>query len=210
MKKVGIMGGTFNPIHLGHLMLAENAYDFFKLDEVWFIPSADPPHKEKQKVLDYRHRSQMTELAVKDIPYFIKSDFEARRHERSYTAETLRLLHKAYPDIEFYFIMGADSLFHIETWYAPEKVMAQAILLVAVRDHHPVEEMQRQIAHLTEKYNARIRLMNMPEIDVSSKDIRRRAANQESIRFFVTEAVRDYIIQHDLYKGDEAQDEIQH
>lgn len=127
-----------------------------------------------------------------------------------YTAETLRLLHEAYPDIEFYFIMGADSLFQIETWYAPEKVMAQAILLVAVRDHHPIEEMRRQIAHLTEKYNARIRLMNMPEIDVSSKDIRRRAANQESIRFFVTEAVRDYIIQHDLYKGDEAQDEIQH
>ena len=136
MKKVGIMGGTFNPIHLGHLMLAENAYDFCKLDEIWFIPSADPPHKIGQPVLDYIHRSRMTELAIKEIPYFKKYDFEAQRSERSYTAETLRLLHKKYPDVEFYFIMGADSLFQLETWYAPERVMAQAILLVAVRNHH--------------------------------------------------------------------------
>ena len=90
MKKVGIMGGTFNPIHLGHLMLAENAYDFCKLDEVWFIPSADPPHKIGQPVLDYIHRSRMTELAIEGIPYFVKYDFEAQRSERSYTAETLR------------------------------------------------------------------------------------------------------------------------
>lgn len=75
MKKVGIMGGTFNPIHLGHLILAENAYDFFKLDEVWFIPSADPPHKEKQKVLDYRHRSQMTELGGQRYSLFYKIRF---------------------------------------------------------------------------------------------------------------------------------------
>ena len=88
--------------------------------------------------------------------------------------------------------------------------MAQAILLVAVRDHHPIEEMQSQIAYLIQKYNARIQLMNMPEIDISSKAIRQRAARRESIRFFVPEAVRDYIIQHDLYKGDEAQDEMQH
>lgn len=210
MKKIGIMGGTFNPIHLGHLMLAENAHDFCKLDEVWFIPSADPPHKADQKVLAYYHRSRMTELAIEGIPYFVKSDFEAQRHGRSYTAETLRLLHETYPDVEFYFIMGADSLFQIETWYAPEKVMAQAVLLVAVRDHHSLEEMRKQIAHLTEKYHACIELMRMPGIDLSSNFIRQRTANHETIRFFVTEQVRDYIIKNNLYKGDEAQDEIQH
>lgn len=208
MKKVGIMGGTFNPIHLGHLMLAENAYDFCKLDEVWFIPSADPPHKIGQPVLDYIHRSRMTELAIEEIPYFVKYDFEAQRSERSYTAETLRLLHKKYPDVEFYFIMGADSLFQLETWYEPEKVMSQAVLLVAVRDHHSHEEMERQIEYLKKKYHAQIRLMNMPGIDLSSNVIRQRAANHETIRFFVTESVRDYILHHNLYEGDGQKDDL--
>ena len=208
MKKVGIMGGTFNPIHLGHLMLAENAYDFCKLDEVWFIPSADPPHKAGQPILDYDHRSRMTELAIEQIPYFIKYDFEAQRSEKSYTAETLRLLRDKYPDVEFYFIMGADSLFQLETWYAPEKVMSQAILLVDVRDHHSRREMEKQIQYLTEKYHAQIRLMSMPGIDLSSNFIRKRAANHETIRFFVTEPVRNYILQHNLYQGDGLQDDI--
>jgi nicotinate-nucleotide adenylyltransferase len=202
VKKVGIMGGTFNPIHIGHLMLAENAYDFCGLDEVWFIPSAAPPHKTGEPVLDYNHRSCMTELAIRDIPYFIKSDFEAQRHEQSYTSETLRLLHQKYPDTEFYFIMGADSLFQLESWHEPAKVMAQAILLVAVRDHHSESEMYQQINYLTEKYHGRIQLMNMPGIDLSSKLIRQRAANNETIRFFIPEAVRQYILQHHLYKED--------
>lgn len=208
MKKVGIMGGTFNPIHLGHLMLAENAYDFCKLDEVWFIPSADPPHKTGQPVLDYIHRSRMTELAIEGIPYFVKYDFEAQRPERSYTAETLRLLHEKYPDVEFYFIMGADSLFQLETWYEPAKVMSRAVLLVAVRDHHSHEEMEERIEYLTKKYHAQIRLMNMPGIDLSSNAIRQRAAKHETIRFFVPEAVRAYILRHNLYEGDGPKDDL--
>ena len=95
MKKVGIMGGTFNPIHVGHLMLAENAYACENLDEIWFIPSADPPHKKEENVLNYEFRSQMTELAIRNIPYFVKYDFEAQR--KAYSAripdamETFRL-----------------------------------------------------------------------------------------------------------------------
>ena len=202
MKKVGIMGGTFNPIHVGHLMLAENAYSFYHLDEVWFLPSADPPHKTNQKVMEYKHRSKMTELAIDSIPYFIKSDFETMRKEHSYTAETLRLLHIEYPDTIFYFIMGADSLFQIETWYEPHNVMARAILAVAVRDHHTNTEMEDQIKYLKEKYNARIHLMNMPGIDLSSNFIRKRVSNKETIRFFVPETVRQYIYDHHLYEGE--------
>ena len=126
MKKVGIMGGTFNPIHVGHLMLAENAYACENLDEIWFIPSADPPHKKEENVLNYEFRSQMTELAIRNIPYFVKYDFEAQRKAYSYTAETLRLLQQLYPDNEFYFIMGADSLFQIETWYEPASIFVLA------------------------------------------------------------------------------------
>lgn len=202
MKKIGIMGGTFNPIHVGHLMLAENAYSFCDLDEVWFLPSAEPPHKIQEKVLAYEHRSKMTELAIENIPYFKKSDFETERKEHSYTAETLRLLHERHPDTEFYFIMGADSLFQIETWYEPQNVMARSILLVAVRDHHSSHEMAKQILYLTEKYKARIHLMNMPEIDLSSNLIRKRVASHETIRFFVPDIVRNYIYENNLYAGD--------
>lgn len=202
MKKIGIMGGTFNPIHVGHLMLAENAYACCNLDEVWFLPSADPPHKAEQNVLAYAHRSRMTELAIESIPYFKKSDFETERCERSYTAETLRLLHEKYPNTEFYFIMGADSLFQIETWYEPHNVMSRAILIVAVRDHHSNTEMENQIIYLAKKYQARIHLMNMPGIDLSSKFIRQRVAAHETIRFFVPENVRDYIREHRLYTGE--------
>ena len=202
MKKVGIMGGTFNPIHVGHLMLAENAYACENLDEIWFIPSADPPHKKEENVLNYEFRSQMTELAIRNIPYFVKYDFEAQRKAYSYTAETLRLLQQLYPDNEFYFIMGADSLFQIETWYEPASVMARAVLLVAVRDHYSTQEMKKQISYLTEKYDARIHLMNMPEIDISSRMIRNRVKNRETIRFFVPEVVREYILSHHLYEGE--------
>ena len=202
MKKIGIMGGTFNPIHVGHLMLAENAYHHCDLDEVWFLPSADPPHKTHQKVLAYEHRSRMTELAIQDVPYFKKSDFETERTEYSYTAETLRLLREKYPDTEFYFIMGADSLFQIETWYEPHNVMSRAILLVAVRDHHSMIEMQEQMDYLIKKYQARIYLMNMPEIELSSQLIRQRVSHDETIRFFVPDKVRDYIYEHELYRGE--------
>lgn len=201
MKKVGIMGGTFNPIHVGHLMLAENAYAFCGLDEIWFMPSADPPHKTNQNVLEYHHRSQMTELAIEFVPYFKLSNFETLRKEYSYTAETLRLLHEEYPDTEFYFIMGADSLFQIETWYEPHNVMARAVLIVAVREHHSMNEMKTQINYLHDKYHAHIELINMPGIDLSSHFIRERVSKSETIRYFVPENVRQYIYDHHLYKG---------
>ncbi len=199
MKKIGIMGGTFNPVHYGHLALAENAYDSCQLDEVWFIPSSDPPHKMNMEILDYKYRSRMTELAVAEVPYFLKYDFEDKRDAPSYTSETLRLLKKGYPEMEFYFIMGADSLFQLETWHEPESVMAQAGIIVAVRDHHSIEEMQKQIDYLTEKYGARIQLTDMPGTDVSSALIRKRVKEHRTIRFLVPEKVREYIEGHNLY-----------
>lgn len=210
MKKIGIMGGTFSPIHLGHLMLAENAYDFMDLDEIWFIPSADPPHRSGQIVMSYAHRSRMTELAIAPVPYFIKSDFEASRKGPSYTAETLRLLRGLYPENIFYFVMGADSLFQLEDWYEPERVMSQAILLVAARDRHSKEELHRQIRYLEDKYEARIYLMHMPEMDLSSALIRERIKNHQSIRFLVPEEVRSYIICHHLYEEGADENEIHH
>ena len=110
MANIGILGGTFDPIHKGHLALGQQAYEQFKLDQIWFMPSSLPPHKRAQKVTEGTERQDMVKLAIRDYPWFQYSDFEFRRHGNSYTAQTLMLLKEAYPHDEFYIIEGADSL----------------------------------------------------------------------------------------------------
>ena len=125
MRRIGILGGTFDPVHNGHLLLGEQAYREYGLDEIWFMPSHVPPHKKDHFITDGAARIRMLELATESIPYFTVSDFEMGREGNTYTAQTLALLKEAYPDIEVYFIIGADSLYQLESWYHPEQVMAQ-------------------------------------------------------------------------------------
>ena len=133
MRRVGILGGTFDPVHNGHLLLGEQAHREYGLDEIWFMPSHVPPHKKDHHITDGAARIRMLELATESVPYFSVSDFEMGREGNTYTAQTLALLKEAYPDIEVYFIIGADSLYQLESWYHPEQVMAQAVLLVSGR-----------------------------------------------------------------------------
>ena len=135
MRRIGILGGTFDPVHNGHLLLGEQAYREYGLDEIWFMPSHVPPHKKDHLITDGAARIRMLELATESIPYFTVSDFEMGREGNTYTAQTLALLKEAYPDIEVYFIIGADSLYQLESWYHPEQVMAQAVLLVSGRTY---------------------------------------------------------------------------
>ena len=135
MRRVGILGGTFDPVHNGHLLLGEQAYREYGLDEIWFMPSHVPPHKKDHHITDGAARIRMLELATESVPYFLVSDFEMGREGNTYTAQTLALLKEAYPDIEVYFIIGADSLYQLESWYHPEQVMAQAVLLVSGRTY---------------------------------------------------------------------------
>jgi len=114
MAEIGIMGGTFDPIHNGHLMLGRQAYEEYHLDEVWFMPSGNPPHKKDHLVTDAALRCKMVRLAIEGFPKFRLSEFEVQRTGNTYTAETLRLLHLHYPEHRFYFIVGADSLYEIE------------------------------------------------------------------------------------------------
>ena len=123
MKRIGIMGGTFDPVHNGHLLLGRQALSEYGLDQVWYMPSHIPPHKKDHRITDPKDRLAMLELALKGIPFFTVSDFEMKRDGNTYTAQTLELLKDAYPEDEFYFIIGADSLFQLETWYHPERVM---------------------------------------------------------------------------------------
>lgn len=199
IKKTGIMGGTFNPIHMGHLLLAENALDSAGLDEILFIPSGCSYMKKSSEVADKQMRYEMTQLAIEDNPSFSISSMEVEREGNTYTYETLLQLKKSEPETEFYFIVGADSLFSMETWRNPEIIFQNCTILAAVRDNKKREDLQEQIAYLSEKFHARIQLLPMQEISISSTDIRSRLNTHKSVRYMVPDRVISYIEEHHLY-----------
>ena len=203
MKKVGIVGGTFDPIHLGHLMLGRQAYEEYSLDEIWYMPSRQPPHKKDHHVTEAKDRLEMVRLATYGTPHYRLSDFELTRTQgNTYTADTLRLLNETYSDTEFYFIVGADSIFDIEKWYHPEQVLNSAIFLAARREcgqrEHSLDE---QIRYLEGKYHARIKTLHSVEIDISSEEIRESFLNGDlsSVKALIPAAVYEYIIKNGLY-----------
>ena len=173
MSKIGIMGGTFDPIHNGHIVLGKQALKEYNLDKIWFMPTGHPPHKKDHKVTDASYRFQMVKLAIEGQEEFVCSDFELLLGGTTYTAKTLFLLHEKFPEHTFYFIIGADSLFEIEKWYEPKKVLSQAIILAADREYEEADKsIGAQIAYLTAHYNADIRRLHCREMDISSSEIR--------------------------------------
>lgn len=201
-KKAGIMGGTFNPIHLGHLLLAENARESYQLDEIIFIPSGHSYMKADNEVADRWRRYEMTKLAVEDNSSFLVSAIEVNREGNSYTYETLLELEKAEPDTEFYLIVGADSLFSMEQWRKPEAIFSSCIILAAIRGDKSRDNLQEQAEYLTDKYQARIKLLEMQQISISSTDIRKRIKEQHSVRYMLPDKVGAYIKEHHLYTED--------
>ena len=204
MKKIGIMGGTFDPIHSGHLMLGKQAYEEYDLDCVWYMPSRQPPHKKDRHITSPADRLEMVRLAVESTPFFACSDFELCRTEgNTYTADTLLLLKQAYPDTEFYFIVGADSIFDIEKWYHPEYVLPAVTFLAAAREHEEADRsLDEQISYLNQKYQAHILRLHCREMDVASAEIRAafRAGHAADVRSLVPKEVCQYIEQHGLYQ----------
>lgn len=200
MRKTGIMGGTFNPIHNGHLMLAKEAYRQFNLDEVLFMPSGVPYMKAGQKVESGQIRAEMTALAIQDIPEFTLSTFEIEQTGNTYTYATLERLKELNPDTEYYFIVGADSLFHMTSWVYPERIFANCCILAAVRDDKTIADLEEQVRLLQKQYHADIRLLQIACIDISSSDIRRKISAGESIEQEVPESVRIYIERKGLYR----------
>lgn len=199
-KKVGIMGGTFDPIHYGHLMLAQNALDTFSLDEILFVPSGTPWLKESTKVLSRNKRVSMTGMAIEDNPDFALSTIEIDREGNSYSYETVAELKKEQPETAFYFIMGADSLLEIERWKHPDRLMADCILLVAVRDDCDKEGLKKQIAYLTDKYQADIRILPANRMDISSTKIRQMIQEGKSVRYMLPNQVIRFIQKNHLYQ----------
>ncbi len=201
MKKIGIMGGTFDPIHNGHIAVGRQAYGEYDLDEIWFMPSGHPPHKTDHVVTSVEDRCEMTRLAIKEEPYFRFSDFEARREGNTYTAQTLKLLRENYPDCRFFFIIGADSLYELESWYRPEEVLHMAVILVAGRKYPGAERsLESQISYLRDKYQGEIFPLHLKEMDVASVHLREMAAEGEDVSPYLPAAVWEYIQTHDLYR----------
>ena len=198
--KIGIMGGTFDPIHIGHLLLAQFAYEECALDEIWFLPNGNPPHKQTKEGQDaLAHRVEMVRLAIDDVPYFKLCLHESRINRHSYTYKTMQELNALYPDNEFYFILGADSLFAIEEWKNFREIFPSCIILAAVRDDKDADDMKMQKVYLEQEYNARISLLKAPLLEISSTTIRERAEKGLSIHYMVPDSVADYIEKNHLY-----------
>lgn len=200
--KIGIMGGTFDPIHNGHLMLGDYACKEYFLDEVWFMPNGNPPHKDNASIeLSAKERSRMVSLAIQDDPRFRLEDYEVNRSRISCSYETMEHLTALYPEDSFYFIIGADSLFAIETWRSPERLFKVCTILAAFRgDKNSRSIMHGKIRRLKHKYSADIRLLYTPVMDVSSHELREQLREGRDVRDLLPPAVDAYIREHHLYR----------
>lgn len=201
-RRIGLMGGTFDPIHIGHLMLAECAYEQFGLEQVLFLPSGNPPHKDKKKVgATDEQRVEMVRLGINGNAHFSLDPEEMYREGFTYTNDTLELLTARHPDTDYYFIIGADSLMAFDTWYRPDGICRNCILTVAVRDQLDMATMHDKMHELEERYGARIYLLQTPDVDIASSNLRRMRRQRRSIRYYVPDAVYDYIEAHGIYQS---------
>lgn len=200
IQKIGIMGGTFNPIHNGHLLMAEYAREEFDLNKVLFLPTGHSPHKLEQQITEASMRCDMIELAIQDNPFFKLDLTEVKEERISYTYLTLPLLKKKHPNAELYFILGADSLFDLEDWKKPEEILSTCNILAAYREDKREKDFQKQIDYLNKKYHAHIYPLHMPSFDVSSSNIRNRIREHRSIHYLVPKEVEHYIRKTGLYQ----------
>jgi nicotinate-nucleotide adenylyltransferase len=201
--KIGIMGGTFDPIHYAHLATAEFIRDKYRLDKILFIPSGNPPHK-LSNVTNKYDRYKMVTLATMNNDDFIVSDLEIKKNEKTYTIDTLRYLKREYENIDIYFITGADAICDIETWKNVSENFKLATFIAATRPGISLLRAQEKIEKLTKKYNANIISVYVPSLDISSTYIRNQLKENRSVRYLVPEDVEKYIYNNTLYKdGDE-------
>lgn len=199
--KIGILGGSFDPIHNGHVHMALAACDHFALDQVWLIPAGHSPNKDEQTMTDAKHRYQMCEIAAKSDPRLVVSSIEIDSNERSYTYRTLQKLAQEYPDDRFYFIMGGDSLDYFERWVYPEIITKLCTILVMPRKPFHKDVLLDKIQKLNEIFSADIRLIDCDEYPISSTEIRKQLLQATPAESDFPEGVLDYIRTHHLYNA---------
>ncbi len=198
--RIGIFGGTFDPVHMGHLILAEQCRSQANLDEVWFVPSALPPHKFDRGLTRFEQRCEMLELAVAGHPAFRVDRIEKERGELSYTAVTLEQLHDRNPGYEFILLMGSDCLPDLPGWYEPQKVLSLASLVVVPRPGVMLWTAERLAKSLgLEPQAVRLQFVACPMIEIASRELRRAIIDGMSVRYMIPRAVEEYIRDRKLY-----------
>ena len=201
--RLGLFGGSFDPVHLGHLLLAETCREVCSLDRVLFLPCGQSPHKPHGAVASGKQRVEMLEFAVPGDPRFGVCRIELERSGPSFTVETLRQLRIEQPDSELFFLMGADSLADLPLWREPQAILELATIIAVNRGHRPPPDWTTLESRLGPVVRERVQLATMPAIDLSATKIRERARAGHSLRFRVPRAVEEYIRQNDLYRNDE-------
>jgi nicotinate-nucleotide adenylyltransferase len=215
--RTGILGGTFNPIHLAHLRIAEEVREVCALEQILFIPAALPPHKSVAEDVPFAHRLAMTELAVADNRHFRVSDLEGRRAGKSYSVHTLEILRREHPQDEYFFIVGLDSFRDITSWKEYRRLFELANIVVAARPGSPAGEpldllpvaIRADFCYdyaaktLQHRSGTSVIFLAETRLDISSTRIRRMVAEGRSIRYIVPAAVENYIIRHGFYRGQE-------
>lgn len=203
--RLGIMGGTFDPIHYGHLVTAEAVRDEFKLDKVIFVPAGNPPHKVKRKVTDKKHRYLMTILATITNPFFEVSSIEIDREGYTYTIDTIKEFKKMYGEKTlFYFITGADAVLEILTWKNADELLRLCYFVAATRPGIEGNKIDQELDKIRRLYGDVIYKVTVPSLAISSTDIRERVAKGRPIKYLLPEPVERYIQKYKLYKEDDS------
>lgn len=200
MRRLGIMGGTFDPVHYGHLVTAEGVRYEMGLDKVIFIPAGRPPHKPGYNITDPQCRYDMTLRAVESNIYFEASLMEVQRPGPSYTIDTVSASIRIYPDVEIFFITGADAVLEILTWKNVHQLLSMCRIVAATRPGYLLEELWDRLNNLPLLLKQSIICMEVPALAISSTDIRKRVSEGRPIKYLLPEPVEDYIFKNKLYK----------
>lgn len=196
--KIGLMGGTFDPIHNGHLVLAEQVRTRFQMDKIIFIPSGNPPHK--QSMADKDHRYNMTKLAIEDNEFFEISTIELDQDHKTYTIDTVKRMKAEYGDnTEVYFITGADAIIDLPTWKDFDELVTICKFIGSTRPGIEDKELSEKIDSLVRDHQANITITQVPALAISSTDIRRRVKYNLSIKYLLPAKTEAYIYEHELY-----------
>lgn len=199
MQEICLMGGTFDPIHYGHLVVAEEVRQQFALTKVIFIPAGRPPHKINNFISEPIHRVKMTRLAVASNPYFDVSTLEVERKGLSYTIDTVKDIKRLYGAEKIYFITGADAVMEIITWKEAEQLLSMCTFIAATRPGYDLHQLADTLKLLPKAVLKNILPLEVPALSISSSDIRKRVKEGKSIKYLLPEAVEEYVLQTRIY-----------
>ena len=200
-RRLGVMGGTFDPIHYGHLIAAERAREELALDKVLFIPSGIPPHKRAGALALPKDRYLMTGLAIASNACFQLSDIEIVRDGVSYTVDTLKALLELYNDVQLFFITGADAILDIATWKSPGELLSMCNFVAVSRPGYNIDSIWRKAGKYIDRPEKSITGIGIPGLDISSTEIRERVREGKSVKYLLPDDVIDFIAEHGLYRS---------